>query len=106
MSNSLKIGLTAGVTFTLILSLSALSTNHRHSSADGVVAETLSKLGITTSRASHPRDCEGAATLACIAVHPDSALIVHQTFLLFDFKQNLRHWPNVAGDISRSPPAL
>ena len=29
---------------------------------------------------------------------------VHASFLLFDFKQNLRRWPNVAGDISRSPP--
>ena len=31
---------------------------------------------------------------------------VHASFLLFDFKQNLRRWPNVAGDISRSPPFL
>lgn len=31
---------------------------------------------------------------------------VHASFLLFDFKQNLRHWPNVAGDISRSPPVF
>lgn len=29
---------------------------------------------------------------------------VHVSFLLFDFKQNLRRWPNVAGDINRSPP--
>jgi len=29
---------------------------------------------------------------------------IHASFLLFDFKQNLRRWPNVAGDISRSPP--
>ena len=29
---------------------------------------------------------------------------VHASFLLFDFKQNLRRWPNVSGDISRSPP--
>jgi hypothetical protein len=29
---------------------------------------------------------------------------LHPSFLLFDFKQNLRRWPNVAGDISRSPP--
>jgi hypothetical protein len=29
---------------------------------------------------------------------------VHAFFLLFDIKQNLRRWPNVAGDISRSPP--
>jgi hypothetical protein len=31
---------------------------------------------------------------------------VHASFLLFDFKQNLRHWPVLAGDISRSPPFL
>ena len=31
---------------------------------------------------------------------------LHPSFLLFDFKQNLRRWPNVAGDISRSPPFL
>jgi hypothetical protein len=30
--------------------------------------------------------------------------IVPTSFLLFDFKQNLRHWPVLAGDISRSPP--
>ena len=32
--------------------------------------------------------------------------VVHGSFLLFDFKQNLRRWPVVAGDISRSPPFL
>jgi hypothetical protein len=31
---------------------------------------------------------------------------VHPSFLLFDFKQDLRRWPNVAGDINRSPPFL
>jgi hypothetical protein len=35
---------------------------------------------------------------------PKDPLPVHASFLLFDFKQNLRRWPNVAGDISRSPP--
>ena len=28
------------------------------------------------------------------------------SFLLCDLKQNLRRWPNVASDISRSPPSL
>jgi hypothetical protein len=37
-------------------------------------------------------------------VCPDEPPPVHASFLLFDFKQNLRRWPNVAGDISRSPP--
>jgi hypothetical protein len=30
--------------------------------------------------------------------------IVHASCLLFDFKQNLRRWPVLAGDITRSPP--
>ena len=39
-----------------------------------------------------------------IGVYPENPQPVHASFLLFDFKQNLRRWPNVAGDISRSPP--
>jgi hypothetical protein len=39
-----------------------------------------------------------------IGVFPENLPPVHASFLLFDFKQNLRRWPNVAGDISRSPP--
>jgi hypothetical protein len=35
---------------------------------------------------------------------PEAPQRIHASFLLFDFKQNLRRWPNVAGDISRSPP--
>jgi hypothetical protein len=35
---------------------------------------------------------------------PKNFPTIHTSFLLFDFKQNLRRWPNVAGDISRSPP--
>src|SRR5262245_29028314 len=31
---------------------------------------------------------------------------INASFLLLDFKQNLRHWPNVFGNISRSPPLL
>jgi hypothetical protein len=34
----------------------------------------------------------------------DVPLIVHASCLLFDFKQNLRRWPVLAGDITRSPP--
>ena len=30
--------------------------------------------------------------------------MVPARFVLFDFKQNLRQWPVLAGDISRSPP--
>jgi hypothetical protein len=32
--------------------------------------------------------------------------VIPASFLLFDFKQNLRQWPVLAGDISRSPPLL
>jgi hypothetical protein len=39
-----------------------------------------------------------------VGVFSQPPLPVHASFLFFDFKQNLRRWPNVAGDISRSPP--
>ena len=39
-----------------------------------------------------------------IGVFPEEPPPVHASFLLFDFKQNLRRWPNVAGDMNRSPP--
>lgn len=39
-----------------------------------------------------------------IGMFPEKPKLVPLSFLLFDFKQNLRRWPNVAGDISRSPP--
>jgi len=39
-----------------------------------------------------------------IGLLPEQSPPIHASFLLFDFKQNLRRWPNVAGDISRSPP--
>ena len=41
-----------------------------------------------------------------IGVFPQEPPPVHASFLLFDFKQNLRQWPNVSGDISRSPPSF
>jgi hypothetical protein len=39
-----------------------------------------------------------------VGMFPETPQRVHASFLLFDFKQNLRRWPNLAGDISRSPP--
>lgn len=42
--------------------------------------------------------------LVFLGVLADVAPFVHASFLLFDFKQNLRRWPVLAGDISRSPP--
>jgi hypothetical protein len=46
-----------------------------------------------------------AASVIAGAVQSDPP-VVHASFLLFDFKQNLRRWPVVAGDINRSPPFL
>ena len=42
--------------------------------------------------------------LVFLGVLADVAPFVHASFLRFDFKQNLRRWPVLAGDISRSPP--
>jgi hypothetical protein len=39
-----------------------------------------------------------------IGLFPEQPQPVYASFLLLDLKQNLRRWPNIAGDISRSPP--
>ena len=41
---------------------------------------------------------------AVIGVLQDTPAVPSASFLLFDYKQNLRLWPVLAGDISRSPP--
>lgn len=62
--------------------------------------------GPFVSRAFKLLDRESGVQLAplWIGVFPREPLPVHASFLVFDFKQNLRRWPNVFGDISRSPP--
>jgi hypothetical protein len=105
MSDLPKMRLTAVLTLAFVLSLAALCTSQILDIAKGEVGEKLSTIVATTSRVSH-RSCARPEALGCIVVRPDTALAVHPNFLLFDFKQNLRHWPNVVGDISRSPPAL
>jgi hypothetical protein len=47
-----------------------------------------------------------APALPQIGLFPEHSPPIHVSFLLFDFKQNLRRWPNVAGDIARSPPVF
>ena len=44
--------------------------------------------------------------LQSVGLAMDKRPPVNVSFLLFDFKQDLRHWPNVFGNISRSPPLL
>ena len=39
-----------------------------------------------------------------IGMFPEQPQPVYAIFLLLDLKQNLRRWPNIAADISRSPP--
>ena len=51
-----------------------------------------------------PEYAEVPGSLWSQVLHKDPPPI-HPSFLLFDFKY-LRRWPNVAGDISRSPPFL
>jgi hypothetical protein len=41
---------------------------------------------------------------AAIAILQNEPAVPPASFLLFDYKQNLRLWPVLAGDISRSPP--
>lgn len=48
----------------------------------------------------------GAPTPLWVGTLPKEPPPLHPSFLLCDIKQNLRRWPNIAGDISRSPPFL
>jgi hypothetical protein len=41
-----------------------------------------------------------------LAILQNEPAIPPASFFLFDYKQNLRLWPVLAGDISRSPPLL
>ena len=73
---------------------------------DGPSVRFESKSGYDVYKTAKPLDASHSAQLwqLWIAVFPKNLQSVPASFLLFDFKQNLRRWPNVAGDISRSPP--
>jgi hypothetical protein len=75
---------------------------------DGPSVRSASKSGYDVYKNAKSIDPNQSAQpwlLSTIAV-PENYPSVHASFLLFDFKQNLRRWPNVAGDISRSPPLV
>ena len=73
---------------------------------DGPSAQFGSKSGYEVYKIAKLVDGERSAQPwpLSIGVSSEDPPPVHASFLLFDFKQNLRRWPNVAGDISRSPP--
>jgi hypothetical protein len=60
---------------------------------------------LASSKANRLSGDHQAVSVVADAV-PNDPPVVHASFLLFDFKQNLRRWPVVAGDINRSPPFL
>lgn len=72
-------------------------------SLSGAVFDAVSPAGSKSWRMVESASYEQLG-LAFLGVLADVAPFVHASFLLFDFKQNLRHWPVLAGDISRSPP--
>jgi hypothetical protein len=74
---------------------------------DGPLAKVEPKCGHSLLQPAQIADSEHAGSLGMwIEVDYRDPPPVHSAFLLFDFKQNLSRWPNVAGDISRSPPFL
>jgi hypothetical protein len=75
---------------------------------DGPSVRFASKPGYDDYKNANPVDSNQNSQpwlLSTVAV-PEDYPSVHASFLLFDFKQNLRRWPNVAGNISRSPPLV
>jgi hypothetical protein len=75
---------------------------------DGPSVRFESKPGYDVYKTSKPVDASHSAQpwQFWVGVFSQPPPSVPASFLLFDFKQNLRRWPNVAGDISRSPPLV
>src|SRR5262249_18040571 len=91
----------------LLLGFAALPYAHPPALSINAPADSLSAICTNTVRIT--KDChriEDREFFCSLPSSSDTALAVHPDFLLFDFKQNLRHWPVLAGNISRSPPDL
>jgi hypothetical protein len=76
---------------------------------DGPVANFGSNgTAIVNSKATGFLDWESGTVRepAAIAILQNEPTVPPASFFLFDYKQNLRLWPVLAGDISRSPPFL
>jgi hypothetical protein len=73
---------------------------------DDAASDTLSAVCTNTIRLTQDCSRVDRAFLAPQCSRNDTALVVHRDFLLFDFKQNLRRWPVLSGNINRSPPSV
>jgi hypothetical protein len=94
--------LTAGLA--LLCALAAFSTSQFRE--DQSPSFAFNVVSIISSKAPEFTTSERLHQFPILFVHygEDAPPFLHPAFLLFDFKQNLRHWPVLAGDISRSPP--
>ena len=79
------------------------------STADGPVVNFSSNagtIGYSQTPRFHAREYGGQPEVALIGILQDDPPVVHASFHSFDFKQNLRLWPVLSDNLSRSPPRL
>ena len=103
MARAVKNSPVAGKTFCamLLLAIVALFLEHR---ADRLtVSAVVSIAPVKPSTVSPPQ--KGVGVLSVAELRDRTTPKIDPTLLRSDFKQNLLVWPNVAGDLTRSPPS-
>jgi hypothetical protein len=99
-----KIHSVRGIVWAVALGILTLTiTRAVEHSASGLASDAVSPAGSKSGRILESDNYEQPG-MVFFGVLADVAPFVHASFLRFDFKQNLRHWPLLVGDISRSPP--
>jgi hypothetical protein len=99
-----KISLARGIACVVALGVLVMTfARASEASASDPRFDVVSLVGGKSGRIVEAASCNQPA-LVFLGVMADVQPFVPSSFLLFDFKQNLRHWPVLAGDISRSPP--
>ena len=103
MARALKNSPVAGRTFfaMLLLAIVALSLEHRPDRF--TISAVVSITPVKPNTASPPQ--KGGGVLSVAELRDRTTPKIDPTLLRSDFKQNLLVWPNVAGDLTRSPPS-
>jgi len=85
----------------LLLAIVALSLEHRPDRF--TISAVVSIAPVKPNTVSPPQ--KGGGILSVAELRDRTTPKIDPTLLWSDFKQNLLVWPNVAGDLTRSPPS-
>jgi hypothetical protein len=103
MARAVKNSPVAGRTFfaMLLLAIVALSLEHR---PDRFTISAFASIALVKPNTVSPPQ-KGGGILSIAELRDQTTPKIDPTLLRNDFKQNLLVWPNVAGDLTRSPPS-